>query len=174
MSKILVSACLLGDNVRYDAIINRYDYRFELLKQADLCIPVCPEVAGGLSVPRLPAEISHGDGVNVLEGTSDVIRCDGVIVTDAFLQGARSALTLVKQYNIPIAILKSKSPSCASEMIYDGSFSCNLKEGIGVTTAMLLQNGVQVFNETQLDEALTAYQAFGFNLPENIAFHFSQ
>ena len=174
MSKFLVSACLLGDIVRYDGKVNRYDPRFMLMHNAGLCVTVCPEVIGGLSVPRLPAEISHGDGRDILDKNANVIREDGVLVTDAFLEGARAALSLVNRYNIPIAILKSKSPSCGNKMIYDGTFSGRLKEGVGVTTALLMRHGVQVFNELQLDEALQVFQSLGYKLPDNILFQFSK
>ena len=170
MSKILVSSCLLGEKVRYDAKIVTYDKRLLLLAEAGLCIPVCPEVAGGLSVPRPPAEIRGGEGSDVLQGKATVIRKEGTDVTDAFVKGARSALELVKEYRIPVAILKSKSPSCGKNRIYDGSFSGTLKKGEGVTVALLKEHGVHIFDETEVDEAIAAYVNSGFKLPEDLFF----
>ncbi len=156
-NKILVSSCLLGELVRYDGVIKEPVFDLLLLHQKGLVISVCPEVSGGLSVPRLPAEITNGDGYTVLSGKSDIIRSDGVSVKDAYVVGAKFALSLVKKYNIKIAILKSKSPSCSNNMIYDGSFNRKLSSGVGVSTALLELNDVKVFNENQIEEAFALY-----------------
>lgn len=119
--KILVSACLLGENCKYsggnnfDPIIN------ELIKGHEI-IPVCPEVLGGLSVPRIPCEII-GD---------KVIGKDGKDYTSEYHLGALKALEIAKKEEIVLAILKKRSPSCGVFMIYDGTFSGNLicKDGI--------------------------------------------
>lgn len=158
MSKILVSACLLGERVRYDGVAKPVNALLHDLYQKGRIIAVCPEVDGGLPVPRLPAEIVHGDGMEVLKGQADILRTDGVSVKDAFLQGAYRALELVRKHDIKIAILKSKSPSCSSGMIYDGTFSGTLKEGAGVTTALLEKHGIKVFDEQSIEEAIEVYR----------------
>lgn len=109
-----------------------------------LVVPICPEVAGGLPIPRPPAEIVGGDGRDVLEGQARVLREDGTDVTEAFLRGAETALSIAQRLGVKEAILKSHSPSCATRMIYDGTFSGTLKEGMGVTAALLLRNGIEV------------------------------
>jgi len=149
-SPILVSSCLLGFPVRYDAKIKDPIQNLLTLYEQGLVIPCCPEVEGGLSIPRIPAEIVIKDGF-------DVIRADGVSVKDAFVKGANIALDLVKQHHIKIAILKSKSPSCSTKMIYDGTFSQNLVEGLGVTTTLLKAHGVTVFDEHEIEEALALF-----------------
>ncbi len=156
-NKILVSSCLLGELVRYDAVMKEPIEKLLLLHKRGLVISVCPEVEGGLSVPRLPAEIYLGDGHSVLSGQADILRCDNRSVKNEFIVGAKYALSLVIKYNIKIAILKANSPSCSNSMIYDGSFKRRLVKGAGVTTALLLKNGVKVFNENQVDEALALF-----------------
>ena len=151
--KILVSACLLGERVRYNSeilpdcpsILKKWD-------QEGLVIPVCPEVIGGLSVPRAPSEIPGGNGEDVLAGNAKVVNIHGQDVTQAFLTGAREALRLAEENAVEYAILKAHSPSCGSKMIYDGSFSGSLIKGQGVTAALLAQSGIQVFNEKEIDK----------------------
>lgn len=157
--KILVSACLLGSKVRYDGSDKASDNNVlaELLARGQV-IAVCPEVAGGLGVPRLPAEIQHGDGAAVLANQAQVFNSAGEDVTTAFVSGAQQALALALEHNIKAAILKARSPSCGNEQIYDGTFSKTLLDGQGVTAALLEQHGIKVFNETQIDEAV-AYAA---------------
>ena len=123
MEKILISACLMGDIVRYDgrqkkmthALIHRWAAQGRL-------VPFCPEVAGGLSTPRPPAEIVNGDGQEVLEQRAKIWTSAGEDVTPQFVRGALMALDLIKSHAIKFAILKAKSPSCGSEFIYDGTF----------------------------------------------------
>lgn len=157
--KILVSACLLGSKVRYDGSdkASDNDTLTELLARGQV-IAVCPEVAGGLGVPRLPAEIQHGDGAAVLANRTQVLNSAGEDVTEAFVSGAQQALALAQEHGIKAAILKARSPSCGNEQIYDGTFSKALLAGQGVAAALLEQHGIKVFNETQIDEAV-AYAA---------------
>ena len=115
-------------------------------------IAICPEVAGGLPVPRLPAEIQFGDGSNVLDSNAKVVQVDGKDVTQSFIDGANKALKLALANNCKAAILTEKSPSCASSMIYDGTFTKERILGIGVTTALLEKNNIRVFNQNQLGE----------------------
>lgn len=161
---ILVSACLLGHKVRYDG--SDRDQRSillgKLLEQGKV-IAFCPEVAGGLPVPRPPAEIQNGDGAAVLAGQARVLDSAGNNVTQAFLDGAEQALQLAQQHNVKAAVLKERSPSCGGQAIYDGTFSKRLKPGRGVTAALLEQHSIKVFNETQINEAV----AYAASLTEN-------
>ncbi len=155
-SKILVSACLLGLKVRYDGNDNLQTHlRFQEWIKAGRVISICPEVSGGLSVPREPAEIAFGKtAIEVLQGTGKIKTISGNDVTMAYIQGAQNTLALAKKHGVKIAILKARSPSCGSTQIYDGSFSKKLIEGVGITAAILRQNGIAVYNEDQIDTAL--------------------
>ena len=141
--KILVSACLLGVNCRYDGGNSRDENAINRLKTDEL-IPVCPEEAGGLSTPRPPVEIVGGDGNDVLDGKAKVMTVDGEDKTEEFLKGARHALELAQSQGATCVILKAKSPSCGCGTIYDGSFSRTLISGDGVTTALLKRHGIEV------------------------------
>ena len=152
--KILVSACLLGNKVRYDA--NDVPTESKLLDEwqsEDRLIAFCPEVAGGLSVPRLPAEIQSDDGNAVLDGMAKVYDNQGNDVSENFINGAKKALETAQQNNVKVAILKEKSPSCGSSFIYDGTFSSVRKVGQGVTTALLERNGIKVFSDLEIEKA---------------------
>jgi uncharacterized protein YbbK (DUF523 family) len=153
-TKILVSACLLGNKVRYDA--NNVPTESRLLDEWQAegkLIAFCPEVAGGLSVPRLPAEIKTDDGNAVLDGTAKVFDNKGNDVSENFINGAKKALETAVSNNIKVAILKEKSPSCGSSFIYDGAFSSVRKVGQGVTTALLERNGIKVFSDLEIEKA---------------------
>jgi len=164
-NKILISACLLGQPVRYDGqskesqnpTLNHWHEEGRL-------VPLCPEVSGGLPVPRPAAEII-GLADDVLDGRGAVKTEDGEDVSSFFLCGAQHALILCQQENIRVAILKENSPSCGSTQVYDGSFSAKLITGIGVTTAILRQNGIIVFNEHEIDAADRYFKTL---LPEKI------
>jgi len=158
MSKILVSACLLGYRVRYDGKIKPSVQKLLDLQKNGSIVSCCPEVDGGLSIPRPPAEICCGNGYDVLVGDCDLKRQDGVSVRDAFISGAYHALSIVNKYDIKIAIFKSKSPSCSNNYIYDGTFSGKLKEGMGVTTALLVREGIRVYNEDEIEEAIAHFE----------------
>jgi uncharacterized protein YbbK (DUF523 family) len=116
-------------------------------------VPLCPEVEGGLPVPRPPAEIQNGDGAEVLAGNARLLTRDGRDVTAPFQKGARRALERVQKEGIRVAVLKARSPSCGSGRIYDGTFSGTQRTGDGTTAALLRAHGVAVFDETQLDAA---------------------
>ncbi len=143
--KILISACLLGVNCRYDGGNSR-DENAISLHQSDELIPVCPEEAGGLPTPRPAVEIVGGDGNDVLDGKARVLTADGVDKTEEFLKGAQFALELAQSQSATSVILKSKSPSCGCGEIYDGSFSRTLISGDGVTTALLKRHGIEVIS----------------------------
>jgi len=152
MEKILISACLLGRPVRYDG--QSCPFESSLIDQwqaRGLLVPVCPEMDGGLPVPRPPAEITPGGGPGVWDGTARVVTAQAD-VTEIFIKGAQAALDKAVTCDIKIALLKQKSPSCGSCRIYDGSFSRSLVDGMGVTTALLRQNSIRVFGEDQIDQ----------------------
>jgi uncharacterized protein YbbK (DUF523 family) len=161
MNKLLLSACLLGDPVRYDGQSKTlHNAALDKLLSQDRVISFCPEVAGGLTVPRAAAEIHAGDGAAVIAKLASVKTQDGTDVSEYFLSGARQALALCRQHGITVAVLTESSPSCGSSRIYDGSFTRNAIPGNGVTAALLAQNGVKVFSQHQLDEALRHLQAY--------------
>jgi len=144
MKKVLVSSCLLGNAVRYDGCHKAISHSllFQWQKEGRI-VAICPEVAGGLPIPRSPAEIID----------ARVVDCTGEDVTNAFDLGAQLALKLCQQHDISVAILKESSPSCGSSHVYDGNFSGTTVSGEGVTTKLLRQHGVSVFNESQLEQA---------------------
>ena len=146
---ILVSACLLGLNTRYDGCNNINSEVCSIMNDFNI-IPICPEQLGGMSTPRLPSEIHGGNARDVLEGRARVINSEGDEVTDKFIRGADETLNIAKIYNSKMAILKSKSPSCGYGNVYDGSFSKVLKEGNGISTELLIQNGIIVFSEKDI------------------------
>ena len=153
--KVLVSACLLGEASRYDGGTQRCDNQI-LRRWVDegRVVSVCPEVAGGLPIPRAPAEIRLGaGGEEVIEGRARVVNADGLDVSRQFIAGAEQALEHARSEDIRVAVLKERSPSCGSSRIHDGSFKGNRMRGVGVTTALLRKAGVRVFNEEQLPEA---------------------
>lgn len=137
--KILVSKCLLGENCRYKGDNCKNDKVLALAREHEL-IGVCPEVMGGLSTPRLPAERV---GENVLAA-------DGTDVTAAYAAGAEQALAIAEREGVAYCILKSKSPSCGKGVIYDGTFTGALTEGDGVAAALLMRHGFRVLDETEL------------------------
>ena len=154
--KILISSCLLGEDVRYDGENSSVAYNPSFtFSQKELFMDIlcdneiysfCPEVSGGLPTPREPAEIISANKPFKVQTKN------GEDVTINFLIGAKNALELCKEENIKVALLKSKSPSCGNEKIYDGKFSETLIEGEGLTAKLLNENGVTVFNENQLKD----------------------
>jgi uncharacterized protein YbbK (DUF523 family) len=119
-----------------------------------LVVPVCPEVLGGLSIPRLTAEIVGGDGDDVLAGRARVVTVEGGDVTGAYVCGAERTLATAKRHTISVAILKQRSPSCGSKWICDGTHSGALRDGQGVTAALLSRQGVTVWSEDDLSRIL--------------------
>lgn len=142
----IVSACLTGCKCRYDNK-SALSHGIENLVQNRQAVPVCPEQFGGLPTPRFPAEIVGGDGFDVLDGNAKVIDSQGNDVTQEFIDGAHRALNVALTIGATEAILKKNSPSCGSNLIYDGSFTGNKKKGVGVTSALLIRNGVSVTSE---------------------------
>jgi len=142
----LVSACLLGIHTTYNGRAHPQAALVALAARGRV-VPVCPEVAGGLPVPRPPAEIVGGDGDDVLDGRARVVTIEGENVTEAYLRGAECALVIVRRYGITTAILKQRSPSCGSACVYDGTHSGRMVAGQGVTAALLRRHGVTVCGE---------------------------
>ena len=138
--KLLVSACLLGECCRYDGKSKEYDRVLRLKDKYEL-VPVCPEVMGGLPVPRPGSEICFGRVVNT----------KGEDVTENFLKGANEALRIARENRITLALLKERSPSCGKGKIYDGSFSGKLIDGNGVTAGLLSDFGIKIFGESEID-----------------------
>jgi len=137
---ILVSACLIGTCCRYDGD-HQHNQNVVNLAEKHVLIPICPEQLGGLMTPRPPAELRNGR----------VITNDGIDVTKQFIAGAKAALDIARLNNCKQAILKEHSPSCGCGKIYDGSFSGNLVNGVGITADLLLQNGISVIGEKHVD-----------------------
>ena len=143
MEKILVSGCLAGFNTKYNGKNNENPLINELKKKYEL-IYICPEVDGGLSIPRDPSE-------RILE---KVISINGVDVTEEYNKGAKIALDIAVKNNVKIAVLKDGSPSCGKNYIYDGSFSHKRVKGYGVTAELLIKNGIKVYTEEEIIELL--------------------
>jgi len=136
---IAVSACLLGENCKYNGGNNYNEKVIDFIKGHEV-IPVCPEVLGGLSTPRKPAEIVNG--VVSLE--------DGTSVDKEFRLGAEKALEIILVNNVELVILKSRSPSCGTKSIYDGSFSKTLIQGQGIFAELLRIRNIKVIDEEDL------------------------
>ena len=143
MEKILISACLVGDNVKYNGQ-NNYNEKIHLLLEKYELVPFCPEVEGGLKTPRKPSERIK-DRVKMVDGRD---------VTHQFESGAEKALNICQYLGIKIAILKEGSPSCGSHKIYDGTFSNKLINGEGVTAELLKRKGITVLSEEEIDTLL--------------------
>ena len=137
--KLMVSACLLGENCKYNGGSNRNEKLLALFDGNEI-IPICPEVLGGLPTPRPPAEVRDGVVVNRL----------GVSVDREFRCGAQRCLELAKRERPELIVLQSRSPSCGVKQRYDGSFTGRLIQGAGVTAALLMENGFRVLDVEDL------------------------
>jgi uncharacterized protein YbbK (DUF523 family) len=152
---IIISACLTGENCKYNGehnLITEPSSKkiMDGWETRGMLIPVCPEVLAGLPIPRPPAEIRDLDGFAVLETKRGVFNQDGQDLSKFLISGAIRTLNLVNKYGARVAVFKDKSPSCGVSQIYNGSFRGELKQGCGVTSALLIQNGVKLFNEEEL------------------------
>jgi len=150
---IIISACFAGFDVKYNGS-NNVNIKIKKLFDEQKAIPVCPEVLGGLSIPREPAEIVGGDGNDVLDGRAKVLTNTGRDVTTQFLKGAYDTLKIVKDADASIVVLKERSPSCGSTMVYSGEFNGSKRPGNGVTAALLKRNGIRVVSEEHFLEYL--------------------
>ena len=141
MSKIIVSACLLGENCKYSGG-NNFDPKVAAFCRGREVIPVCPEVLAGLGIPRTPIEIRDGQ----------VISRDGVVVDAAIRAAVAQILEQIKEEDIDCAILKARSPTCGVRQIYDGTFSGKLVDGAGVLAQALKDAGYKVMDNEELEE----------------------
>ena len=144
--KIIISACLLGENCKYSGGNNLIE-GIERLRECFELIPVCPECFGGLPIPREPAEIRNGR----------VYQKNGNDVTSQFIEGAEQTLYIAEEKNCVAALLKENSPSCGFGKIYDGSFSGRLTDGNGLTAELLFSRGIQVFGESRINKLIELY-----------------
>ncbi|KQO79862.1 DUF523 domain-containing protein [Rhizobium sp. Leaf262] len=160
-SKILISACLLGHAVRYDGKGKPLSYpAIDRWRQEGRLVTICPEMAGGMAVPRPPAEIEGGAcGLDVLQGRARVLEVTGGDVTAQFIAGAEKALAFAKDNGCDYALLIDGSPSCGSVAVYDGSFSGRKHAGNGVTAALLAQAGITVFSDGEIDALVALVEA---------------
>lgn len=141
--KLLISACLLGENCKYNGG-NNYTAAVEALKERYELIPVCPEQDGGLPTPRIPSE-RLGDRV---------ISKDGADVTAQFSRGAQLALKAALENGCKTALLKERSPSCGCGAVYDGTFTGTVIPGDGVAAALLKAHGISILGESRIDELM--------------------
>ncbi len=145
----LVSACMAGFPCRYNGQAKTVKRIQEMVEQGE-AISVCPEMLGGLTTPRRPAEIVGGDGDDVLNGSARIVDDSSLDVTEAFVRGAYKALQAAQTAGVKEAILKEGSPSCGCTHIYDGTFSGAQHPGMGVTAALLRQNNISVISEKEM------------------------
>lgn len=140
MAKIIVSACLLGENCKYSGG-NNYDANVVNFVRGREVIPVCPETMAGLGIPRAPMEIVGG----ILENE------DGTCVDQPVRQAVTRILTQIKEEDIECAVLQSRSPTCGVRQVYDGTFSRKLIDGSGVLAQALKDAGYRVIDREELE-----------------------
>lgn len=154
---ILISACLLGVNCNYKGSCS-YDFSknncfWSSINRKYNIIPICPEQLGGLSTPRIPSELQDS-AANIESGKGRIVNKKGLDVTKNFVNGANEVLRLSKMYNVHFAVLKSKSPSCGTKTVYDGTFSGVLIDGLGYTAYLLRKSKVTIYDEYEFSEIL--------------------
>lgn len=161
--RILVSACLLGQPVRYDGRGKPlFHPHLERWKEEGRVVGFCPEMAAGMPAPRAPAEIAGGaTGADVLDGKGRVIDSNGLDVTAEFLSAAEKALAMARHHRCRHALLIDGSPSCGSIAIYDGSFAGRKHAGSGVTAALLARSGIAVFAPSAIEALAEALSSDG-------------
>lgn len=145
---ILVSSCLAGLEVRYNGT-HSLENKIRKLVDEKKAVTVCPELLGGFLTPREPAEVTGGDGADVLDGMAKVVEKSGKDVTELYIKGAYAALEQALKLNATIVVLKENSPSCGSSLIYNGEFNGKKRAGDGVASALLKRNGFTVISEEQ-------------------------
>ncbi len=143
MKKMIMSACLAGENCKYSGGNNRIEDEYILgLVKKDHVILVCPEVMGGLEIPRAPGEIRSGR----------VYTDEGRDVTAEYRRGAEMTLAIAEENDVIVCLMKERSPSCGVHMIYDGTFSGTKIPGSGICSAMLREAGYDIHSEFELEE----------------------
>lgn len=154
---VLISGCLLGLSCNYKAKASPvYLERLsplidELVAAGIVFLPVCPEQQGGMPTPRIPSELQD-DADSILAGQGKILNREGEDVTGFFIKGAEESLRMARLYQVRLAILKSRSPSCGSKGVYDGTFSGKLVKGRGIAAALLQNAGLKVFDEQEFEE----------------------
>lgn len=143
MINILVSACLLGENCKWNGRNNAREHIIKLKEKYNL-VPFCAEVLGGLPTPRIPAEIRGNKVINQIE----------LEVSKYFTRGAQRTLEIAINNNCKYAILKDHSPSCGVNKVYDGTFSKTLIDGQGITAKLLKKNKILIFGDDEIDKLL--------------------
>jgi len=153
--RLLISACLLGTACRYDGKSKPVP-QVSILKSLFHLIPICPEVDGGLPIPRLPCELQK----------RKAIREDGTDMTDFYQKGADLALQKAIHCRAVAAVLKEKSPSCGSHLIYDGRFQKVLIPGKGIAADHLEKSGIPIFSENEIEALIALFQNQNGNSPK--------
>lgn len=153
---LLVSACLIGEPVRYDgkSCLNILLKQLLINKKAHA---LCPELLGGFTTPRLPAEIVGGTGQDVLDGKAKITDSSGLDVTTLYLKGAYRTLEIAQHIKASCVVLKENSPSCGSQKIYNGTFQGEKIVGTGITTALLQCHGFKVISENEIEDWLAEH-----------------
>lgn len=139
--KILVSACLLGEDCKYNGKNNKDEDLISFLKNHQV-FPVCPEVMGGLPTPRFPSEIKDGKVINI----------KGESVHQEFTRGAELALEIAQAKQVDLAILQPRSPSCGVKQVYDGTFSGQLVAGSGIFASLLKEEGFRAIGPDEISD----------------------
>jgi uncharacterized protein YbbK (DUF523 family) len=143
----LISPCLIGIRTRWDEDCEEIEELIDLVRSGQ-AVFLCPEQLGGLTTPRVPAEIERGKTAkDVLNGDAKVLAKTGNDVTDQFVVGAQRILEFCQRFGVETAVLKSGSPSCGSIQTYDGSYTDTKIAGRGITAELLEMNGIKVYNE---------------------------
>ena len=157
--KLCMSACLVGQCCRYDAKTypSIVDKRLHYMLNGGEVAVLCPECSVGLDTPREAAEIEPGKTADdVLNGNGRVLTQSGKDVTAFFIKGAENFVALARKHGVKVAVLKSKSPSCGMNTVYDGTHSGKLISGQGIAAAALAKEGLALYDEHHLKEALDA------------------
>ena len=152
--KYLISGCLANQAVRYDGKAYYYEKIQELIQQKQ-AITACPEMLGGLSTPREPAEIVGGLAEDVFNGSAKIMTILDEDVTSAFIEGAYKTLKIAQLHQVEIVVLKENSPSCSRHFVYDGHFSGQKNSGQGLTAYLLIKHGFHVISEQEFLENLS-------------------
>lgn len=154
-TKILVSACLMGHPVRYNGSAKaQLSAQLRQWRDEERLVIHCPELAAGLTTPRLPAEIVGGEGGDVLAGKARIIESDGSDVSAQYQLAGWLALRAAQEHGCRAALLTDGSPTCGSLRVYDGSFSQQRRAGMGIAAALLRQHGIAVFADNQIAELI--------------------
>ncbi|MEQ0277548.1 DUF523 domain-containing protein [Klebsiella sp. CN_Kp100] len=156
INKILVSACLMGLKVRYNGSEKaQMISQLARWQQEQRLVIHCPELAAGLPIPRPPAEIISADGKDVMHGQARITENTGQDVTEYYQLADWLALRTAQESGCKAALLTDGSPTCGSQLIYDGSFSGIRKAGMGVAASLLAEHGIAVFSDNQVAELIT-------------------